>query len=240
MGAYTITDAFVYVGGYDFTGDTNQVSIDVNHAVNTANTMGSHWAKNILGVSSVNFQCAGFWNVTDGEQDNQEWGALASTDRVVTFGPGTSTESSPAYIFRSLTGQYQFGGTHGAVAPFSVSAVGSNGQGVVRGKLAKARGNVSATGATGTGQQLGAVSATEFLYATLHVFSAGTTITIVVESDDNVNFTSATTRATIGPITTAGGTWATRVAGAITDDYYRFRITAVTGTFNIAGAIGVQ
>jgi hypothetical protein len=92
----------------------------------------------------------------------------------------------------------------------------------------------------GTGYQLGAVAATQYLYGALHIFTAGTTITVVLESDDNAGFSSATTRATLGPLTTTGGTWATRVAGAITDDYYRFRVTAITGTFSVAGSAGIK
>jgi hypothetical protein len=117
--------------------------------------------------------------------------------------------------------------------------LGTNGVGVVRGGVAKAKGNVSSTGATGSVQQLGDVAANEFLYATLHVFSAGTTITVQVQSDDNSGFSSPTTRATFSGVTTAGGNWVTRVAGAITDTYWRFNVSAVTGTFSIAGAIGI-
>lgn len=240
MGAYTITDAFAYVGGYDFSGDSNELACDIAHNVNTANVMGSHWQRNILGVSRVDWRMAGYWNVTDAQQDNTTWADLGVVDRVVTFGPGTTAEGDPAYMFKALHTQYQFGGTHGEVAPFSASASGSNGHGVVRGKLLKGKGNVSATGATGTGLQLGAVASGEYLYATLHVFSPGTTITVVVESDDNSNFTSATTRGTIGPVTTQGATWMTRVAGPITDDWWRFRVTSITGTFNLAGAVGIQ
>src|SRR6266545_1939645 len=50
-------------------------------------------------------------------------------------------------------------------------------------QLAKAMGTVSATGALGSGCNLGAVSATQKLYATFHVFGTpGTTITVVIES----------------------------------------------------------
>ena len=62
---------------------------------------------------------------------------------------------------------------------------------------------------------------------------------LTIESDDNGSFTSATTRATIGPLTATGGTWVTRVAGAITDDYYRFNVTAITGTFSVGAAFGI-
>lgn len=239
--AYVLTDAFAWVGGYDFTGDSNELRADVQHAVLNANVFGGgNWAQHKLGVSTVDWRLAGFWNVVENEQDSEEWGQLGTRDRVVTFGPGTTTEGDPAYLFRALTTQYVVGGPHGELAPYSVTAAGSNGQGVVRGRLLADKQTVSATGAFGTGVQVGAVAADEFLYATFHVFSAGTTITVVVESDDNSGFTSATTRATFSTVTAKGGTWATRVAGAITDDWWRVRCTAVTGSFSVGAAIGIQ
>ena len=99
---------------------------------------------------------------------------------------------------------------------------------------------VSATGATGTGVQVGTVAAGQYLYASFHVFTAGTTITAVLESDNASNFATAATQMTFGPYTTTGGRWGVRVAGPITDDYYRFRITTITGSFVIAGAAGIR
>ena len=84
---------------------------------------------------------------------------------------------------------------------------------------------------------LGAVGASEALYAAFHVISSGTTITVALQSDDNAGFSSPTVRATLGPITTAGATWV-RVAGPFTDTYYRFVVTAITGSHIVAGAIG--
>jgi len=134
---------------------------------------------------------------------------------------------------------YQLLGAHGEAAPFSLTAAGTDGYGVVRGKLAKVKGDVSATGATGSVVELGEVAADDYLYATFHVLSAGTTITVQVQSAAVVGFGSPTTRATLGPITVTGGTWAVRVAGPITDEFFRFNVSAVTGTFSVAGAIGI-
>jgi hypothetical protein len=37
-----------------------------------------------------------------------------------------------------------------------------------------------------------------------------------------------------------GGYWATRVAGPITDPWYRLRVTAITGTATIAAIVGIR
>ena len=110
---------------------------------------------------------------------------------------------------------------------------------MARGKLTLSATNVTTTGAKGTGVLLGAVGATQYLYATVHCLTAGTTVTIKIQSDDNAGFTSPTDRITLSAITATGGTWVTRLAGSITDTYYRFNVTAVTGTFTLAGAIGI-
>jgi hypothetical protein len=240
MAVFSLTDCFVHVAGYDFTTDSNNAVLSGDAAALDKTTFGSGgWQELATGLKSTQFQMGGFWQSdTDQAVDPQAFAALGAS-KVVTFGP-VETEGQPAYMFQALGSQYVLGGQVGDLAPFTLQAQGSDGQGVVRGALLKSRGTVSATGAIGTGVQLGAVSATQYLYATFHVFSSGTTLTAVLESDDNAGFTSATTRATIGPLTTTGGTWITRVAGAITDDYYRLRVTAITGSFIVAGAAGIK
>jgi hypothetical protein len=137
-------------------------------------------------------------------------------------------------------------GPVGSLAPFSVamsSARAGGGiaaVGAVRGRVLKPKGTISATGATGSVVQVGAVPSGAYLYAVVHTFAIGTSFTLQVQSDDNNGMSSPTTRATIGSITSAGGTWMTRVAGPITDDYWRINVSAVTGTSTIAVAIGIK
>lgn len=238
----TLTDAFIYDNHLDLTGESNEVTLDAEAAVKNAECFGSAWEELVIGKRKVDLAAKGRLQTVMSSATNshdftaffqQFFGPLAET-----FTVGISqTEDTPAYMLQAKRGKYAIYGEHGEVAPWEITAMGDGK--LTRGRLAKERGNVSATGALGSGLLLGAVSASQYLYATFHVFSAGTTITVVVESDDNVNFTSATTRATIGPLTAAGGTYVTPVAGAITDTYYRLRVTAITGTFNVAGAIGV-
>ena len=239
MAAFPLINVTTYVNGHDFTCDQNQATIDVFAAELDVTTMCAGGAQTLIGgVRSSAVALAGFWQAGANQVDPEAFADLSTSNNVITFA-AQGNEGARALILRAQQTNYQLFGSHGEPAPFSVSMSGSDGQGVIESFLAVAKQNVSATGAVGTGVQHGAVAADEYLYATLHVFSAGTTITAVVESDDNAGFSSATTRATFGPITTAGGTWATRVAGAITDDYWRIRVTAITGTFSIAAAIGI-
>ena len=240
MAVFALTNAYAFAAGYDFTTDSNQLALNVDVAQLDKTTFGDTWTEFAGGLRSSAFSMGGFFqSAADQAPDPQAFNGLGVADRVFTFGPD-NTEGQTAYLWQAMKSQYTLGGQVGDLAPFTLQAGGSNGVGVVHGSLAKARGTVSATGALGTGLNLGAVSASQYLYATFHVFSAATTITVQVQSDDNSGFTSPTTRGTIGPLTTTGGTWMTRVAGSITDTWWRFNVSAITGSFIVAGSIGIQ
>lgn len=248
MAEQAVINAFAYLGGHDFTGDINQWSMDGGAEAKVKTTFGSaklNGGRNEykMGLKTTALAMSGFTDMSATGQDVELFTAYsARTARVVTIG-NDEVEGSPCCMAQQLTGSYTpgGGGAVGELSAFSWNGFGSDSAGGVRGVLLKETGTVSATGATGTGVQIGAVSATQYLYATLHLLgTAGTTITVVLESDDNAGFTSATTRITFGPLTAVGGTWATPVAGSITDTYWRFRVTAITGTWTVAGAAGIQ
>jgi len=238
--SYAFVDATTWIAGYDMTGDLNRVAMQLTADELDSTVFGlGGYRRRIAGLKNVAADFGGFWQAGSGQIDPAVFTDLAVADRVVTLAPDDA-ETTPAYMWQGGSFAYSPFGQIGAVTPFTLGYRGTNGVGAVRGQVAKAKANVSSTGATGSVVSLGDVDAAEYLYATLHVFSAGTTITVLVESDDGAGFASPTTRATIGPITTAGATWMTRVAGAITDTHWRFNVSAVTGTFSIAGAIGIR
>lgn len=238
MGSFAFVDATTWIGGFDATGYLNQMAANISAEELDCTPFGSTYRRRTGGLKTLSATYSGFYEAGTGTPDPEFFTNLGTSDRVTTIS-SLSTETTPAYLYQGGVFRYSPFGQIGQVTPFQVSQSSTNAVGAIRGQVAKAKADVSATGATGSVVNLGQVGAAQFLYATLHVFTAGTTITVIVESDDNANFTSATTRQTIGPITTTGGTWMTRVAGAITDTHYRFNVTAVTGTFSIAGAIGI-
>lgn len=240
MAVFALTNVFAHAAGYDFTSDSNSATLAMEAESLDATPFGLGWKSMVGGLKSSQFNMAGFWQSAASQAvDPEAFAALGVADQVLTFG-ASNVEGDPAYMLQALETSYALGGSVGELAPFTLAAVGSNGAGAVRGKLTKARGNVSATGAIGTGVELAAASATQYVYCTTHIFTAGTTITLQLQSDDNAGFTSPTTIATIGALTASGGTWMTRVAGPLTDTYFRLNVSAITGTFNMAAAIGVQ
>jgi len=240
MAVFALTNAFAHLAGYDFTGDSNQAAIETEAEALDATPFGLGWKAMIAGLKSSAFSMAGFWQSAASQAvDPEAFAGLGEADRVLTFGP-SQVEGDPAYMLQAVQSSYSLGGDVGAVMPFSLAASGSNGAGTVRGKLTKSRGNVTATGAIGTGVELAAASASQYVYCTVHIFTAGTTITLQLQSDDNAGFSTPTTVATIGALTASGGTWMTKVPGPLTDTFFRLNVSAVTGTFNLAAAVGVQ
>lgn len=243
MATIALTDATVWVGGYDFTGDVNQITLGATAEQLDTTTFGSGgFRSRIGGLRDVQAQVAGFWSsATSAAPDPQVFPDLGVADRVVTAAPDDA-EGSVAYMCRVGKFSSQMFGQVGDAVPFSLDMQGTNKEGLIRGQVTKAKANVTTTGATGTAVNLGAGGAGKFLYLAVHVFTAGTTLSIKVESDTTSGFASPAdvASATVGPITTAGGVWMTRVdAASITDTWFRVNATAVTGTFSIAAAVGI-
>lgn len=237
MAAAVLTDAVIYAHDFDFSTTSNKVSLDATVQDQDATTFGGNgYTARIGGLRMVEANVEGYW---DSPPDSSAFTNFGVFDQPVTIGP-TSTEGSRAFMFQAARTKYQLFGAVGDVTPFMFNAMGSNTAGLVRGLILKARGNVSATGVAGTPQQVGAGAAGKWIYGAIHCFTAGTTVTVQVQSAATSGG-SYTTRATFPAITAIGGTWLPRVdASAITDSWWRFNVSAITGTFNIVGAIAVQ
>lgn len=248
MAVHALVDAFAYVHGYDFTCDTNRILLNADAAQLDRTTFCSGgWQELAGGLKSSTFEMAGFWQSdVAAAVDPQAFPDLGVADRVFTIGdsdtPGTGEISAGAppvaYLFKAGKFSYSLGGPVGELAPFTLNSAGTNGDGVKRGTLVVPKQTVTATGAVGQTLAAITVPAGQSLWASFHVLSVGTSITVVVESDDNTGFTTPTTRATIGPLTATGAEWV-EVPGLISDLYYRFRVSAITGTFQVAGAMAV-
>lgn len=247
MSSYAALGFTTWLAGYDFTTDLNALAVAFGWEALDTTTFGSAGTRvarsRIAGLETDSSELTGLHQAGAGLVDAEAFTGLGSTTQVITHSVD-GAEGSVAYAYQARKLRYQLFGALGQPAPFTLAAQGSRASafyGAVRGQVAKARGNVSATGQLGSILGLGAPSSTQFVYATVHIFSAGTTITIQVQSDDAAGFSSPTTRATIGPLTAAGGTWMTRVAGPFAGEtHWRCNVSAITGTFDIAAMIAVD
>jgi hypothetical protein len=243
MAATVLNDAVIYVDDFDFTSTTNKVTLNAQVDEQEATVFGNNGYKTIIGgLRMVEADIDGWWDAASGQNNDADNFTGFSTFNQPMSVAATSTEGSKVYLFNSARTKLEWFGAVGDVNPFSVHAIGSDTTGLVRGLIVKQKGNVSAIGVVGTPQQVGAGGAGKWLYAVIHAFTAGTTMTVQVQSAPTVGGTY-TTRATFPAITAVGGYWLTRVdASAITDSWWRMNINTggITGTFNIVGSIGVQ
>lgn len=244
MAELAVVGAFAYFGAHDFSGDIDTWKMDGTAEALKKTTFRSGGANTYkIGLKTTTMAMEGFADLAADGQDEHLFSVYSGrTAAVVTIG-NDEVEGAACCMTQQFTPSFTpgGGGQVGQMSRFSMSGQGTDVAGGVRGFLFKEQGSVSATGAIGTAIQLGPTSATQYRYATLHLLgAAATTITVVLEMDSDNTFSSATTVGTLGPYTTAGGRWMTPVIGAATDEWYRFRVTAITGTWTVAAAAAVQ
>lgn len=244
MAPHVALDVTTWLSGYDLTGDSNATTtnIEVEPGIDTRFRMRGQ--SRIGGLHTVSTTVNGFGSYAEDEVDDTLNTGLAGL-HVLSQSPD-GAEGSVAWFWLARSFTYQTFGGVGEVSPFTLTAQsargnGARGVGAVRGRVLLTNEDpVSATGPAGTAYELGAVPSGKYLYAALHTFEAGTTVTAVLESAPDNTFAAATTRATFGPTTATGAQWATRVAGPIVDTWYRVRVTAITGSFSLALVAGVK
>jgi hypothetical protein len=244
MGEYAVLNAFAYADSHDFTPDINQWAMDSSFDTLDRTTFRNAGARKFKkGLRTAQLSMQGFTNLDANSQDVKMWNSFIDRAPKVWTAGNLETEGSPVCMMQAIKTAVNpgGGGQIGALSSFSLAAQGTDRYGGVRGVLLVEQATVSTTGAKGTAIQHGAVGADQHLFATFHLLgTAGTSITAVLESDADNTFGSPTTRVTFGPLTAVGGNWATPVAGAITDQWWRIRVTAVTGSWVVAAAMAIQ
>lgn len=241
------SNAAVWLGGYDLTGSLKQIDVKLSKAELANSRFGDRAETFEHGLEQVDASLGGFHDYAALGTDVRLYPRIKSdgTSWPLTVAPPYATAAAPAadgniaYTICGKQFSLDVGASHGELLPYTLtSRLASTGTGaaVYRQKVVLPKASVSAT-TTGTGYQLGAVTATQKIVAVLHVFSVtGGSWVLTVESDDNSGFTSATTRATF-----TAATDVTRQVietnGAIADDYWRVVLTKTGGTSCIAAAL---
>ncbi len=237
MPTFAVTNAEIIVGGLDMSSYLNKATLKLTAVELDVTTFGQTHKNFLGGLQDTELDWNGFWTSVP---DAAQFANLGVTGLATTVCP-QGAEGNVAYLFNGGEFTYSEFGKIGDAAPFSAKVMGSDGvTGAVPGQLGALNRVVAATGQVGSILSMTAVGAAQFLYATVHVLAAATTITLQVQSAPLIGFGAPTTRATIGPLTTTGGTFMARVAGPITDAFWRFNCSAQTGSFTISGAIGIK
>lgn len=198
----------------------NSLDVSTDVAILDATTFCSDgWEAKKPGLRSASLTVGGFWdlNLIDAQLAAQFGTAAATTVS------NDDTEGSIAYLHEALISSHGRGGDVANLAKRDLTLQGTGR--LIRGVILEPGvTNRSATG-NGTGVQQGSVSSGQYAYAALHVVESNTTGTldVTIQSDDNSGFSSATTRFTFTQAVGVTSQWATPLAGAIADDYWRAR-----------------
>ena len=243
MPSLALNDVKLFAAGHDLSGQMNACALEYAADMLDETTFGATTRINKGGIKSVVANHQGFWDAGGVTAvDPVVFARVGLEDVPIVIGPEGGAVNALAYLFRAIHAEYAIGaGVVGELLPFSVAMEGTGGQPLVRGRVMH---NASATGnVTGTGIQFGSsITATQFLYATLQVFSGSGAFVVIVQSAAAADFVGATTRitfATVATGTAVASEWATRVPGPITDTWWRVFATN-PATRNFAVAIGIQ
>lgn len=210
-------------------------SVDVDEK-ETTTVCSTGWAEYVAGLKRWQLSASGFVDFAAANVDSKLGisGSFAGSIIPVTVCPTANggADGEIAFTGKGLETSYQIlSGAPGELAPFSLTAMGLSAP-LVRGTVLHPSATARSASGTGTGRQLGALSATQSMFLALHVvaISGAPTFSVVLESDDNSGFTSPTTRLTSASYSASTGAEWQSVAGAITDTYWRVKWTVTGGT----------
>lgn len=249
--AYVLTDVGVFVGGFDLTDGASSIDMGGTCAMNEKTSFGSKKYQEFLpGLQTHNAEIGGYADYGSVTAVSNAFPmSTVGAQQVVTALPnvsGTHTAGDPAHFTRALRSAFRSPqGAIGDVAAYAM-ALQSDAP-MIDGKLLFPKASVGSS-STGTVVAMTGPTASQYLYAALHVFDiTGTspTLDVKIQSAALVGFGSPTDRVTFTQATGSSDNtsqWATPVAGAITDGFWRVSYTvggSSSPTFQFAVVAGV-
>jgi len=244
MARFVLKNVRLFSGGADLTTRNNRVEMNIEAESKDSTAFapsGDVWHEELPGLKSSKVTGAGQWEAGDLSMvDDHSFAGLGAVN-ALTLCPAGAADGALAYLTAYARASYQLGGAVGDVIPWSGEWNGN--WGVARGLVAATPTPRTATG-SGTVFQLPAVAAGQFLVGTFHLNSlSGTTpsVSAILQSSAVVGMTSPTTRLTISSMNAIGGQ-VVRIAGPITDTFYRlnFTIAGTTPSLLFMSAAGVS
>lgn len=239
MAEQVLTNGLILFEGLNLTTQVNQAAIEYSAEPLDRTDLGDTTRKRVGGLKIAAVSAAGFYDAA--EPDATLAADLGGSDKLITLAP-SPTEGGSSFYVRSLLSEYSpLEGAAGDLLGFKLAAAANMGD-LIRGTLGHNDTQIETGNATG--YQLGAISAAQSIYVGTHITAVdGTTpsLQVIIQSDDNAGFTTATDRITFSAANAIGSQFAS-LAGAITDDYWRVRfvISGTDPSFTFVTSLGIQ
>ncbi len=243
MAELILTDAKIYAGGFDLSGDHNQVAIAISIEDKDFTRFGAVGKGRRAGLGEMSLSGAGIVNAGVGLQDERHFADLGVFQRVMTVA-AVGDLGDKASTFRGVQLEYTpVDGGVGDEHAFSIGAM-SSGLFLPSATVLHDRETAETTTGAETAQQVGDIVVPELGYASLHVVAASggsPTLDVLLESDDSGGFGSATTQFTFATATGITSEFSTAVA-ATADDFWRvsWTIGGSTPSFTFIVAFGIK
>jgi len=234
----------LWVGEYDLSGDMNAMRLSLTGQRQDNTRFGDDTEVGAGGLTTILMEHEGIWLAGGGDSVDDVLAAqMAVADLPISIGVETGADGEIGYLFRAMQGLYVpiNAGVIGQMHRFRVSAEGSGGDRAVRSTIMH---NATRTvSGNGTARQLGLVSATQKLYAILHVITAsvGDTLDVTVESDTASGFISPLTQITFAQATGITKEYKTKAGPIANDDWFRvaYTIGGASPSFEFVVLVGV-
>ena len=230
MSQLVFKNAKVLFGGCDLSANLNQVDCTVGAKMVDDNVFGDTSESYVAGLISTSIDVTGYWDAVltgnpDGA-DNTLFPAVGVDDKLISVFPdgyteGTLTDQGIG-LLSTLASYTPINGKHGELLGLKAKAA-------ARGLPLRAiplKNSTTAFAGTGTGTKfnIGNLSASQYLYAGLHVIGyTGTapTLDMLIQSDTDASAGGEVTRITFAQVGQAtGGFYATRLAGPVTAPWW--------------------
>ncbi len=244
MGKFVLKDVKVLFDGRDLSGELSNVSLEYSAETPDKTAFGDGTRTRLPGILDIVATHNGWWDVVSATNDLDAdlIAQIGAASALMTMSDSGGTLGDFAYSFPTQAAALTRGGSHGEIMAFSIT-VNTDGP-LVRGIVME--NSAFAATADGTDRQIGAVSATQSIYSTLHVVGvSGTnpTLNVTIESDATTDFSGSETVRMTHPQLVAVGSNQQILAGAVTDDWWRLVMTiggTDTPTFTIFGSLAIQ
>mgnify|MGYP000968940331 CR=1 FL=1 len=243
MSSFVLSNAQVLVGSAELSAFTGEFTVGGEVAIEPAQHMAAGgYAVTLPGIVRASFDVKGNADFASGGVSQTFGYAQLGTQYAASVVPaGTAaTYGDAAVLTRGYLSRLKgLLGATGKVAGFELGLTSDTAE--VNGFVGAPLASRTTSGLTGTAVALTGPTASQRLWAALHVTAAsGTNLAVKVQSDDNGSFTSATDRITFSTVSATGWQFSYVDGSFSSETHHRVTATVATGTFSFVVLMGVM